>query len=134
ARDVGGGPAGPARFRRGPRGPAVGALEPHAGRPAGAARPTRLVKQGGVTVVRADAPTLPFKAAVFDACLSQEALLHIADKPAVLGECRRGLVRGGRPASTDWVALPRPPPPRRPRLWERMTATPPPTPASYRSP
>src|SRR5207248_769513 len=88
------------------RGSAVVALELHPGRAAGAARLNRLVKQTRVAVVRADAATLPFANGAFDACLSQEALLHIADKPAVLAECHRVLVPGGRLAFTDWIAFP----------------------------
>ena len=49
---------------------------------------------------------LPFAQGAFDACVSQEALLHIAAKPAVLAECHRVLVRGGRLAFTDWIAFP----------------------------
>src|SRR5499426_3211972 len=104
--DLCAGLGGPARFLASRRGSSVVALELHAGRAEGAARLNRLVKQTRVTVVRADAASLPFSAAAFDACLSQEALLHIADKPSVLGECRRVLVRGGRLAFTDWIAFP----------------------------
>jgi sarcosine/dimethylglycine N-methyltransferase len=121
--DVCAGLGGPARFLASRRGSAVVALELHAGRAAGAARLNRLVKQTRVTVVRADATTLPFAESTFDACLSQEALLHIADKPAVLEECRRVLVRGGRLAFTDWVAFPSLGDRERQRLWEWMAAT-----------
>src|SRR6516165_8437829 len=78
--DVCAGLGGPARFLASRRGSAVVALELHAGRAAGAARLNRVVKQARVSVVRADATALPFGAGRFDACLSQEALLHIADK------------------------------------------------------
>ncbi|MGH7306090.1 MAG: class I SAM-dependent methyltransferase, partial [Candidatus Rokuibacteriota bacterium] len=98
-------------------------LELHAGRAAGAARLNRLVRQTGVSVVRADATTLPFAGAAFDACLSQEALLHIADKAAVLAECHRVLTRGGRLAFTDWIAFPSLADRERHRLWEWMAAT-----------
>jgi ubiquinone/menaquinone biosynthesis C-methylase UbiE len=121
--DVCAGLGGPARFLASRRGSRVVALELHAGRAAGAARLNRLVKQTHVTVVRADATTLPFAEGAFDACLSQEALLHVADKPAVLGECRRVLVRGGRLAFTDWIAFPSLADRERRRLWEWMAAT-----------
>jgi SAM-dependent methyltransferase len=121
--DLCAGLGGPARFLASRRRSSVVALELHAGRAAGAARLNRLVKQSGVTVVRADATTLPFRAGVFDACLSQEALLHIPDKPAVLGECHRVLVRGGRLAFTDWIAFPGLADRERQRLWEWMAAT-----------
>ena len=76
-----------------------------------------------MTVVRADATTLPFGEGAFDACLSQEALLHIADKPAVLGECHRVLGHGGRLAFTDWIAFSSLADRERQRLWEWMAAT-----------
>ena len=121
--DLCAGLGGPARFLASRRGSAVVALELHAGRAAGAARLNRMVKQTRVTVVRADATTLPFADGAFDACLSQEALLHIADKPAVLAECHRVLVRGGRLAFTDWIAFPGLADRERQRLWEWMAAT-----------
>jgi SAM-dependent methyltransferase len=121
--DVCAGLGGPARFLASRRGAGVVALELHAGRAAGAARLNRMVNQTRVTVVRADATTLPFADAAFDACLSQEALLHIADKSAVLAECHRVLVRGGRLAFTDWIALPGLADRERQRLWEWMAAT-----------
>jgi sarcosine/dimethylglycine N-methyltransferase len=121
--DLCAGLGGPARFLANRRGSSVVALELHAGRAAGAARLNRLVKQRGVAVVRADATTLPFTTGAFDACLSQEALLHIADKPAVLRECHRVLVRGGRLAFTDWIAFPALADRERQRLWEWMAAT-----------
>jgi sarcosine/dimethylglycine N-methyltransferase len=99
------------------------ALELHAGRAAGAARLNRIVKQTRVTVVRADATTLPFAQGAFDACVSQEAFLHIAAKPAVLAECHRVLVRDGRLAFTDWIAFPSLADRERQRLWEWMAAT-----------
>ena len=121
--DLCAGLGGPARFLASRRGSAVVALELHAGRAAGAARLNRMVKQTRVTVVRADATTLPFAQGAFDACLSQEALLHIADKPAVLAECHRVLVGGGRLAFTDWIAFPSLADRERQRLWEWMAAT-----------
>src|SRR2546430_2651495 len=104
--DVCAGLGGPARFLASRRGSIVTALELHAGRAAGAARLNRLVSQTRVTVVRGDATALPFARSAFDACLSQEALMHVADKRAVLAECHRVLVRDGRLAFTDWIAYP----------------------------
>jgi SAM-dependent methyltransferase len=121
--DLCAGLGGPARFLASRRGSAVVALELHAGRAAGAARLNRMVKQTRVTVVRADATTLPFAQGAFDACVSQEALLHIAAKPAVLAECHRVLVRDGRLAFTDWIAFPSLADRERQRLWEWMAAT-----------
>jgi ubiquinone/menaquinone biosynthesis C-methylase UbiE len=103
--DVCAGRGGPARFLAHGRGCRVTAVELHPGRAASAARLTRDVGLAArVAVVRGDALALPFRARAFDVCLSQEGLLHIADKPAVLAECRRVLTPGGRLAFTDWIA------------------------------
>jgi sarcosine/dimethylglycine N-methyltransferase len=106
--DLCAGLGGPARFLAWSTGCRVTALELNRGRAGGAARLTRLVGLAGrVAVVRGDARILPFRTAGFDACLSQEALLHIADKGATLRECHRVLAPGGRLAFTDWIAHPR---------------------------
>jgi ubiquinone/menaquinone biosynthesis C-methylase UbiE len=122
--DVCAGLGGPARFLASRRGCRVVALELNAGRAGGAARLTRLVGlQARVRVVRGDATTLPFATGHFDACVSQEALLHIADKAAVLRETHRVLRLGGRLAFTDWVARPSLGDGERRRLHEWMAAT-----------
>ncbi|MBI4637451.1 MAG: methyltransferase domain-containing protein [Candidatus Rokubacteria bacterium] len=122
--DVCAGLGGPARFLASRRGCRVVGLELNPGRAAGAARLTRRVGLSDrVTVVRGDAAALPFAGATFDACLSQEGLLHIEDKAAVLAGCHRVLVPGGRLAFTDWIARPRLADRERDRLWEWMAAT-----------
>jgi ubiquinone/menaquinone biosynthesis C-methylase UbiE len=122
--DVCAGLAGPARFLALRRRCQVVGIELHAGRAASARRLTREVGLAGrVRVVRADAVALPFRRHAFDACLSQEGLLHIADKPAVLAECRRVLVPGGRLAFTDWIARERLGDGERERLASWMAAT-----------
>jgi ubiquinone/menaquinone biosynthesis C-methylase UbiE len=122
--DLCAGLGGPARFLASRRGCRVVALELNAGRAAGAARLSGLVGLAArVSVVRGDATRLPFAAASFDACVSQEALLHIADKRAVLEGCHRVLVPGGRLAFTDWVAHPGLGDRERERLREWMAAT-----------
>jgi SAM-dependent methyltransferase len=121
--DVCAGLGGPARFLASRRGSTVVALELHAGRAGGAARLNRLVHATGVAVVRGDATALPFDRGTFDACLSQEALLHVADKPVVLSECHRVLAPGGRIAFSDWIAHPSLGGRERERLWEWMAAT-----------
>jgi SAM-dependent methyltransferase len=103
--DICAGLGGPARFIASRRGCRVVGVELNAGRAAGMARLTRLVRlEDRVAVVRGDAIALPFARARFDACVSQEALLHITDKAAVLSEARRVLAPGGRLAFTDWIA------------------------------
>jgi ubiquinone/menaquinone biosynthesis C-methylase UbiE len=122
--DVCAGLAGPARFLASRRGCRVVGVEIHAGRAAAAARLTRevgLIRH--VAVVRGDAVALPFRRHAFDVCLSQEGLLHIPDKAAVLSECRRVLVPGGRLAFTDWIARPRLGDAERRQLAEWMAAT-----------
>jgi ubiquinone/menaquinone biosynthesis C-methylase UbiE len=122
--DLCAGLGGPARFLATRRGCAVVAVELNPGRALGAARLTRLVQlQRRVRVVRGDATRLPFPDARFDACLSQEALLHIADKAAVLREAHRVLAPGARLAFTDWVARPSLGDGERRRLQEWMAAT-----------
>ena len=78
---------------------------------------------GLVSVVRGDATALPFRDGSFDACVSQEALLHIDDKLAPLAECRRVLVPGGRFVFTDWIARATLGERERARLAEWMAAT-----------
>jgi ubiquinone/menaquinone biosynthesis C-methylase UbiE len=122
--DVCAGLGGPARFLAQRLGCRVVAVELNHRRAAGAARLTRRVGLAGlVVVVRGDATRLPLAAGRFDACLSQEALLHIEDKAAALGECRRVLLPGGRLAFTDWIARPRLADRERTRLREWMAAT-----------
>jgi len=122
--DVCAGLAVPARVLAPRRACAVVACELNHGRAAGGARLTRLVGLGRrVVVVRGDARALPFAAARFDACVSQEGLLHIDDKAAVLAECHRVLAPGGRLAFTDWIAHPRLGERERDRLHRWMAAT-----------
>lgn len=122
--DVCSGLAGPARFLASRRGCRVTGVELHAGRAAAAARLTRDVGlTPRVAVVRGDAIALPFRRHAFDVCLSQEGLLHITDKSAVLAECHRILIPGGRLAFTDWVAHARLTDGERERLGRWMAAT-----------
>jgi sarcosine/dimethylglycine N-methyltransferase len=105
--DLCAGLGGPARFLASRRSCQVVAIELNAGRAAGAERLTRLVGlRHRISVVRGDVTHLPFADARFDACVSQEAFLHVADKAAVLWEAHRVLAPGGRLVFTDWVARP----------------------------
>ena len=132
--DVCAGLGGPARFLAHRLGAHVAALDVHAGRSAASARLTRLVGlERAVRAVRADAQVLPFAAGAFTAVLSQEGLLHVPDKAAVLAECRRVLAPGGRIAFTDWIATARLDDGDRARLREWMAAVSIQTIAGYRS-
>lgn len=94
--DLCAGLGGPARFLASRRACQVVAVELNAGRAVGAARLTRLVGlQRRVRVVRGDATRLPLGSSRFEACLSQEAFLHVEDKAAVLAEAHRVLAPGG---------------------------------------
>jgi 27-O-demethylrifamycin SV methyltransferase len=75
-----------------------------------------------VRLIRADAQALPFRAAAFDAAISQEGLLHVPDKGAVLADVARVLRPRARLAFSDWVARPRLEENERRRLTEWMTA------------
>ena len=122
--DVGAGLGGPARFLAEQVGCRVVALELNHRRAASAARLTgRVGLSGLVSVVRGDAMALPLATGRFEVCLSQEGLLHVEDKAAVLRECRRVLVPGGRLVFTDWIARPRLADRERARLREWMAAT-----------
>jgi ubiquinone/menaquinone biosynthesis C-methylase UbiE len=122
--DVCAGLGGPARFLASRRGCRVVALELNAGRAVGARRLSHRVGLAAlVRVVRGDARALPFAEACFDACISQEALLHVEDKARVLGGCHRVLAAGGRLAFTDWIARPGLGDGERRRLRDWMAAT-----------
>jgi len=72
--------------------------------------------------VRGDAQVLPFRSRAFDAAISQEGLLHVPDKAAVLAECARVLRPGARLAFSDWIARPRLEDNERRRLFAWMAA------------
>src|SRR5262245_59376010 len=75
-----------------------------------------------VRMVNGDAQRLPFRRHAFSAVVSQEGLLHVPDKAAVLAECARVLRPGGRIAFSDWVATGRLADGERRRLGEWMAA------------
>jgi len=105
--DVCAGLGGPARYLAARYGCRVSGVDLTLSRCAGARRLTELVGLASlVAFARGDAVRLPFAGAAFDACVSEEAFLHVADKAALLAEVRRVLRPGGRLAFTDWVARP----------------------------
>ena len=121
--DVCAGLGGPARFLAQRFGVRVTGVDLTHSRCAAGARLTALVRLGPVVRhVRGDAQVLPFRGGVFDAAVSQEGLLHVPDKEAVLAECARVLKPGARLAFSDWIARPRLGDNERRRLFEWMAA------------
>jgi ubiquinone/menaquinone biosynthesis C-methylase UbiE len=93
---------GPARYYAHLHGVDVTGIELTPARVAGAAELTRLVGlQDGVRVVQGDVTAVPLPDCSMDVVLSQEALLHVADKAQALAEALRILRPGGRLAFTD---------------------------------
>ena len=96
--------AGPARYLAHKYGATVTCIELNPGRAPGAADLTRRVGlDRQVRIVRGDVTRTPLADDTMDAVISQEALLHVADKRAVLAEAHRVLKSGGRLAFTDWI-------------------------------
>ena len=121
--DVCAGLGGPARFLAHRYGARVIGVDLTRARCAAGRRLSRLVAlDRRVRMVNGDAQRLPFRTHAFTAVVSQEGLLHIPDKPAVLAECARVLRPGGRIAFTDWVATGRLGDGERRRLDEWMAA------------
>jgi cyclopropane fatty-acyl-phospholipid synthase-like methyltransferase len=106
--DMCAGMGGTSRYLAWRHGCDVTGVEFNAGRVAGANALTRRVGLAGrVRIVQGDATRLALVPAEFDAAVSQEAFLHIADKPALLESCRRMLRAGGRLGFTDLIATAR---------------------------
>jgi sarcosine/dimethylglycine N-methyltransferase len=121
--DVCAGLGGPARFLAHRFGVRVTGVDLTHSRCAAGARLTARVRLGPlVRHVRGDAQVLPFRSRAFDAVVSQEGLLHVPDKAAVLAECARVLRPGARLAFSDWIARPRLEDNERRRLFEWMAA------------
>jgi ubiquinone/menaquinone biosynthesis C-methylase UbiE len=121
--DVCAGLGGPARFLAARMGVRVTGVDLTHSRCAAGARLTALVGLSPlVRLLRADAQVLPFRSGVFEAAVSQEGLLHVPDKAAVLAECARVLRPGARLAFSDWIARPRLEENERRRLFDWMAA------------
>lgn len=100
--DVCSGMGGPARYFAYHRGCRVTGLDLTESRVASAGNLTRLVGLDHLVGFRqGDAQAMPFDDGSFDVAISQEALLHVPDKSAVIKECARVLARGGILAFTD---------------------------------
>ena len=101
--DICAGIGGPARYVASQTGAHVTGVDLTESRCHGARELTGRVGLGAVYAC-GDAQMLPFAARRFDAAISQEAWLHVPDKPALLAEAFRVLRHGGRLAFTDWTA------------------------------
>ncbi|MGI9498780.1 MAG: class I SAM-dependent methyltransferase [Geminicoccaceae bacterium] len=100
--DVCSGMGGPARYSAFHRGCRVTGLDLTESRVAGATRLTSLAGLDHVVDFRqGDAQAMPFDDMTFDVAISQEALLHVPDKEAVIRECARVLKPDGMLAFTD---------------------------------
>lgn len=96
---------GPARYMAARYGADVTGIELNPARAQGAVDLTRAVGlQARVRVREANVQAVPLPDASADVVMSQEALLHVPDKPRALAEAHRLLVAGGRLCFTDWVA------------------------------
>jgi sarcosine/dimethylglycine N-methyltransferase len=103
--DICSGLGGPARWLAHRVGCRVTGLDLTRSRVESARRLTRSTGlDGRVDFVQGDATAMPFPDARFDAAISQEAWLHIADKRRLLAECARVLRPWGVLAFTDIVA------------------------------
>ncbi|MGI9507207.1 MAG: class I SAM-dependent methyltransferase [Geminicoccaceae bacterium] len=100
--DVCSGMGGPARYFSYNSGCRVTGLDLTDSRVVGATELTRLAGLDHcVNFRQGDAQAMPFEDGTFDVAISQEALLHIPDKVAVIKECARVLKPGGMIAFTD---------------------------------
>lgn len=96
---------GPARYLAHRYGADVTGIELTPARVKGAAELTTLAGLSDrVRIVEGNVMAVSLPDASVDAVVSQEAFLHVPDKPKVLSEACRILKSGGRLAFTDWIA------------------------------
>jgi ubiquinone/menaquinone biosynthesis C-methylase UbiE len=96
---------GPSRYFAHRYGADVTGIELTPSRVKGAEELTRRVGlQHKVRFIEGDVTRVPLPDASVDVVISQEALLHVPDKPLTLKEALRILRPGGRLVFTDWVA------------------------------
>jgi ubiquinone/menaquinone biosynthesis C-methylase UbiE len=96
---------GPARYFAYCYGADVTGIELTPARVRGAEELTRRVGlEGRVRVTEGNVMQAPLDDASVDVVVSQEALLHVPDKPRALKEAYRILKPGGRLVFTDWIA------------------------------
>ena len=96
---------GPSRYFAHRYGADVTGIELTPARVKGAEELTRRVGlQHRVRVIEGNVMQTPLAADSVDVVVSQEALLHVPDKPRALKEAHRILKPGGRIVFTDWVA------------------------------
>lgn len=96
---------GPSRYFAHRYGADVTGIELTPARVKGAEELTRRVGlQHRVRVIEGNVMRVPLDADSVDVVVSQEALLHVPDKPRTLKEAYRILKPGGRIVFTDWVA------------------------------
>ena len=102
--DVCSGMGGPARWLAHRIGCRVTGLELTERRCQAATRLTAMARLGGQVEFRCgNALEMPFADGTFDVVVSQEAFVHVPDKPRLIDECTRVVRSGGRIAFTDIV-------------------------------
>lgn len=115
---------GPSRYFAHRYGADVTGIELTPSRVKGAEELTRRVGlQHKVRFIEGDVTRVPLPDASVDVVISQEALLHVPDKPRALKQAWRILKPGGRLVFTDWVAHRPLSDPDKALMWDGMAVT-----------